>query len=205
MTGVCGRTRPFSQASDDLAFLGNLSSAVPGATIQGEVVRGKYPKKDLTPLPTDIVVKIEGNDVRREVRLDGQGRFRVAGVPPGKFKVTLRLSETLITERPEQETVVSDRGCGSVVYWVTDNGRLSGRVVDTQGQPIPRILLSLIDPSHDKKEVATTARSDNEGRFDFTGVPAGRYLLAVNRSAIPIQKIRRSHTRRRSIREWWTR
>lgn len=185
-TGICTRTKPFAQANEDLGFLGNLSSAAPGATIQGEVVRGQYPKKDLTPLPSDVVVKIEGNNLRREVRLDEQGRFLVKGSPPGKFKVTLQLPQTLFTERAEQEVAVSDRGCGSVVYWVTDNGRLSGTVFDMQGQPVRRILLSLLDPASDaKKDYVKAARTDDEGRFNFTAVPAGRYLLAVNRTSFP--------------------
>ena len=71
-TGMCTRTKPFAQANEDLGFLGNLSWAAPGATIQGEVVRGEYPKKDVAPLPSDIVVKIEGKNLRREVRLDAQ-------------------------------------------------------------------------------------------------------------------------------------
>jgi hypothetical protein len=189
VTGICTRTRLFAQAGEDLGFLGNLSSAAPGATIHGEVVRGQYPKKDRTPLPTDIFVKIEGNDVRREVRLDAQGRFRVTGVPPGKFKVTLQIPETLFTERAEQEVVVSDRGCGSVVYGITDNGRLSGTVFDIHGQPVRRILLSLIDPASDaKQEYVKSERTDDEGRFNFTAVQAGRYFLAVNRTRFPDPK-----------------
>src|SRR6185503_10873511 len=96
-TGICTRTRPYAQASEDLGFLGNLSSAPPGATIQGTVVRGEYPKKDPSPLPADIVVKIEGSNVRREVRLDAEGRFQINGFSPGKFKVTLQLPDRLIT------------------------------------------------------------------------------------------------------------
>ena len=179
-TSICTRTKPFAKASEDLAFLGNLSSAPPGATIQGTIVRGQYPKKDPSALPADIVVKVEGNNFRREVRLDAEGRFQISGVSPGKFKVKLQLPDWLIAHASEQEIVVGDRGCGSAVFWVTDNGRLSGRVVDVQGQPIPRILLSLVDPSDDKKDPAKATRSDNDGRFGFTAVPPGRYLIGVN-------------------------
>ena len=180
-TSICTRTRPFARAQDDLAFLGKLSSAAPGATIQGIVGRAQSPKPDSSPLPSDIRVVISGNNTRRVLPLDDQGHFRVRGVPPGMFKVTLKLPETLIAERPERELVVNDRGCASTYYAVTDNGRLSGRVLDAQGHPIPRIMVSLFDPAADpKKDLVKAERTDDQGRFNLTAVPPGRYLLAVN-------------------------
>jgi 5-hydroxyisourate hydrolase-like protein (transthyretin family) len=179
-TSICSRTKPFALANEDLAFLGNLSSAAPGATIQGLVAHPHDPKKDSAPLPPQISVVIAGNNIRREVPLDEQGRYRVAGLPPGKFKVTLKIPETLITDRPEREVTVTDLGCASVYYPVTDNGRVSGRILDTQGQPIPKIMISLFDPASDSKDFIKVERTDDEGRFNLTAVPAGRYLLAVN-------------------------
>lgn len=180
-TSICSRTKAFAQANDDLAFLGNLSSAAPGATIQGIVARRQSSKTDSSPLPSDIRVVISGNNIRRVLPLDDEGHFRVRGIPPGKFKVTLKLPETLITERPERELVVSDRGCATAFYPVTDNGRVSGRVLDAQGQPIPKIMISLYDPVLDpKKDTIKVERTDDHGRFNLTAVPPGRYLLAVN-------------------------
>lgn len=178
---ICSRTRPFTQANEDLAFLGNLSSAARGATIYGQVIREQMAKNEVPSLPSDVVVAIEGPDVRREIRPDAQGRYRVSGLPPGKFKVTLQLPETLFAHLPERELTVADRGCGAVTYHVTDNGRLTGRVFDAEGQPIPRIMISLIDPASDpKKDSIKLERTDEEGRFNLSAVPPGRYLIAVN-------------------------
>lgn len=180
-TSICSRTRPFTRADEDLEFLGNLSSAPRGATIYGQVLREQMAKNDVSSLPPDVVVNIEGPDVRREIRPDAQGRYRVSGLPPGKFKVKLQLPETLITHLPERELTVADRGCGAVNYHVTDNGRLTGRVIDTEGQPIPRIIVSLIDPASDpKKDFVKLERTDAEGRFNLSAVPAGRYVLGIN-------------------------
>lgn len=185
-TGICTRTKLFAQASDDIAFLGNLSSSAPGATIFGQVRREASPKKDSSPFDAGVVVKIEGEDVRKEVRPDAEGRFRVSGLPAGKFKVTLQLPETLISSRPERERSVSDRGCASEVFYITDNGRMSGRVSDAEGQPVAGIMISLVDPAADPKEnYVKLDRTDNEGRFNFTGVPAGRYVIAINFNRYP--------------------
>lgn len=185
-TGICTRTKPFAAAGEDLAFLGNLSSAPAGATISGRVVRENPSKNGAASFPPDVVVVIEGSNTRREIRPDAQGNYRLTGLPPGKFKVTLQLPETLITSRPEQEITVADRGCATIPYYVTDNGRLSGKVVDAEGQPVSGIMLSLIDPSADlKQDPVKLDRTDADGRFNLSAIPAGRYLLAINHQRFP--------------------
>ena len=183
ITGICTRTRPFGKATEDLAFLGNLSSATAGATIQGQVVRAGAPKNDSSPIYSEILVLVEGDKVRQELRPDTSGDFRISGLPPGKYKVTLKLPKELTVHQPEQEISVADRGCGSVNYYITENGQVSGRVFDAEGQPIPEIRISLGDPDSDLKTNPFYAtRTDKEGRFNFSPVRAGRYLIAVNYS-----------------------
>lgn len=181
VTTTCSRTRPFSQAAEDLAFLGNLSSATPGATIHGQLLRIKNTKSELASIASEALITIEAGNVRREVRLDNEGRYRASGLPAGKFKIKLQLPETLATHQPEQELDVSDRGCGSVDYYITDNGRVAGRVIDAEGQSISNIVISLWDPVADpKQDFRKLDRTDKEGRFSFSAIPSGRYLLAVN-------------------------
>jgi hypothetical protein len=185
-TGICSRTTPFSKATDDLAFLGTLSSATPGATIYGQVVRNTPPKTNTPPINEDIVVKIEGDNVRREIHPDPHGHYRVAGLTAGKFKVALQLPETFIVSQPEREVSISDRGCASVVYYISENGRMSGRVVDEAGQPVARILVSVVPSGSDPKAAFVTLdRTDDEGQFNFSAIPSGRYLIAVNFNRYP--------------------
>lgn len=185
-TSICTRTRPFSQATEDLAFLGTLSSARPGVTIHGSIIREDRPKDE--PLSSDVLITIEGESQRKEVRPDAEGRYRVSGLPPGKYKVTLQLPDTLTTYKNESELTVSDRGCAAASWFVTDNGRVNGRVVDADGQPIARILVGLVDPANNPKEdYAKLERTDAEGNFQFAGVPRGRYLITVNHTRYPEQ------------------
>jgi len=186
ITGICTRTKPFAQATEDLAFLGNLSSVSAGATIQGQVVRPVAPKNDPLPISSDVLVVVESDKVREELRPDKSGKYRISGLPPGKFKVTLKLPKELTVYQAEQEISVADRGCGSVNYYITENGQVSGRVFDSEGQPIPKIWLSLIDPESDPKtDGINSARTDEEGRFSFSPVRDGRYLIAVNNHRYP--------------------
>ena len=180
VTSICSRTKLFENADEDLEFLGNLSSATRGATIYGRVARAKGAKND-SPLPSDVLINIEGDNVRREIRPDTEGRYRVTGLPAGHYKVTLKLPEKLIAERLEREIRVADRGCASVVYYISDNGRLSGKVLDAAGQPVVGISIALVESTADpKKHFINFGKTDSEGRYSITGVPPGDYLLTIN-------------------------
>jgi len=131
-------------------------------------------------------VIVEGDKVRHEIRPDKHGNFRISNLPPGKFKVTLKLPEEFTIHQAEQQVSVTDRGCGAVNYYITDNGHVGGRVFDAEGQPIAEILLSLVDPdANPKTDAINFTRTDKDGRFEFTPVRAGRYVIAINYGHYP--------------------
>jgi hypothetical protein len=188
-TSICTRTRPFTRATEDIEFLGNLSSAPAGATIHGQIIHtvmSDKEKPERKPVAPEVFVVIEGEGIKRQVRPDQEGRYRVSGLPAGKFKVAVMLLGTLTTHQPERDVTVANRGCAAVSYYITDNGRVSGRVFDAEGQPVARIMISLVNPDSDpKKDYVQLNRTDESGRFSFSAVPAGRYLIAVNFNRYP--------------------
>src|ERR1035441_3011061 len=61
----------------------------------------------------------------------------------------------------------------------TASYRISGTVVgETNGQPIQRATVHILSET-DRKQVQSTT-SDEYGRFAFTGVPAGNFVLQGN-------------------------
>jgi carboxypeptidase family protein len=184
-TSICTRTQLFSRATEDLAFLGTLSSARPGVTIYGAISRPEERKDD--PFSPGISIKIEGESQRKEVRPDAEGRYRVSGLPAGKYKVTLQLPDTLTTYQNEEEITVTDRGCAELGWYINDNGRVNGRVVNADGEPVARILVSLVesDAANPNENQVKIDRTDDDGNFKFSAVPRGRYLIAVNHTRFP--------------------
>ena len=181
ITSSCTRTKAFAQATEDLAFLGTLSSAASGATIYGQLIRPPVAETDMAKAVAEALIKIEGGGVRREVRPDAEGRYRVSGLPPGKFKVAMELSDKFSADRAEREISVVDRGCGAIDFYVFDNGRVSGKVVDAEGQPVAGVLVSLYDPERDpKQDFMKLEKTDKDGRFSISPLAPGRFLLSVN-------------------------
>ncbi len=135
-TGICSRTRPLSDATDDLAYMRGLGGAEPGGTIFGEVrsnVRADGSEARLKTSGVKIIV--EGPSKRVEAVTDAKGRYRVSGLPPDTYKVTIEPPAQLSTHEREREAKVFDRGCAEISFWLETDPRTSGRVLDSEGQP----------------------------------------------------------------------
>lgn len=60
----------------------------------------------------------------------------------------------------------------------TGTGRVSGRVVDAQGLPLPGVTMSLVDSRGDPViAIGVGVMSDQDGEFSFDKVPPGRFRL----------------------------
>jgi 5-hydroxyisourate hydrolase-like protein (transthyretin family) len=190
-TGICMRTRPVSEASEDLEFLRGLAARPSGVSLSIQVARRLEGVKsgDSKPLGglADARLVVEGEGDSREVKTDAGGRATLSGLKPGAYKVRLLLPEELTTYKEEQEVRVADRGCASVYYGVSDNGRIEGKVTDAEGRPVSGVTVTLVeaDDPEPEKHYARYERTNDEGRYAFKGVPPGRYLLAVNLSQYP--------------------
>ncbi len=190
-TGICTRTRPVSEATEDFEFLRGLAGRGPGVSLDIMVARSLdvVQSGETRPLGglAGARLSVEGAGESREVRTDAEGRARLTGLKPGTYKVRLSLPEELTTYKTEQEVTVNDRGCASVFYGVADNGRVGGKVSDAEGRAAAGVLVTLVkaDALDSESLNERYARTDAEGRYAFQSIPPGRYLLAVNYRRFP--------------------
>lgn len=179
-TSVCMRTRPLSQAGEDLQYLRGLSSASPGVRVYGEVRRywsgvnaGREPES-----MAGIKVSVDGTKKRVEIMTDLKGRFTAGGLPGGVYKVKISPPQGLMSDSPEQEIKVADGGCAMVNFSVVSDGRLNGRVLDFNGQPIPNVEIALCHPEEKRYRCKLyITYSDKDGLYEFKAIPPGRYAL----------------------------
>ncbi len=192
-TGICTRTTLAFGAEEDLEYLRGLSRQPRGVTLSGRVERAGVEAAGSgtrTSIPLGgLRVSAAGADgvVAAETMTDAQGRYRLTGLSPGTYKLSLRLPDELTTYQPAREVRVADRGCASEDFLVTDNGRIAGRVLDAEGKPAARLSVAVVDAEGKNPEFkyGRHAQTDEQGRYRFEGLPPGRYLLGVHLAGFP--------------------
>jgi Carboxypeptidase regulatory-like domain len=185
------RTRPLALAAEDLAFLRGLKTADPTGRVYGRVVRHDRDLKDgnyVAPAPVEgvrVEVTGEGGAPARFATSDHEGFYEVTGLAPGKYVVRPEMPETLAAYGEQKAQVVA-RGCAQVDFRTHSDGRVSGRVTDSEGRPVFELKVDLIHA--DGPEISLKglwAHTDREGRYELKGVPPGRYLLGFGLGSEP--------------------
>jgi hypothetical protein len=178
-TSICTRTRAISEADADLVYIRGLSKAKPGGTISGQVFRyGRNDEGTLNNQPVaGVRVTIAGPE-KYEAVTDEKGEFRIEGVQPGEYTVVPAPPKGLAVGGSDRKVAVSDRGCGTVSFWLRSSAQVSGRVLNPAGLPVKNAELSIIlaDKNQGRSDVAF---ADENGAYSFKMVPAGRYLIQM--------------------------
>jgi protocatechuate 3,4-dioxygenase beta subunit len=144
--------------------------------------RGVTVRVELGVRATGIVVDEHGAPVAKasvtigtsSAASDDTGHFMIEGIAPGE----LELSATTGTAAAPQRKLVVVKGAKLDLRIVVLNGSIAGSVRDPHGAPVEDALL-VAKAEHDSGGGIT--RSDEFGKFDFGGLPPGRYEVSVQR------------------------
>ena len=192
-TNICTRTRTVELAADDLDYL-NTPPQTSGTTrISGSIWHVGNELNNFAfvgPLVATKVV-IEGESKRQEVMTDANGVYRALSLPPGKYSLKVELPSNLTLAFWKPETLsLEPRGCAGYDIYVQSNGRIHGRVINSNREGVQNIKVDLIsaDPKdrvHDARSEYAFPRSKWEytrvdGRFSFEKIPAGHYFLGFS-------------------------
>lgn len=188
VTGICSRTRLLADADDDLRFLGALSEPSPTrARVYGTITHWE---RDLAtgqpqghgPVP-DVFVTIRGPGGAFYASTDSRGRYEVT-VPPGKYEVTARPPAGFSTRHLQQTIELRDtRACFVAGFAVRFDGRIRGVLRHSSGEPAQGVSVEVMAAdSVGRTGFVPTLRAstDAEGRFEFTEVSPGRYVVGVD-------------------------
>ena len=187
VTNICTRTRALTDAAEDLSYLRNLASAPIGSLIFGQVnVSKKYGERS-QPMES-VRINIEGGDKKSEASTDQNGQFSFKGLPAGSYKVSIVLPDGLTAGRHETTVTVEEKGCASVYFYVSSDGRLSGQIVNTMGQPIAKAELWVMTEGKKRYEGYFDHKlSDEKGMYQFNQIPPGRYIVQIRYDGLSSQ------------------
>ena len=184
--GICSRTRPLIEATEDLAYFRNLPAENSGSSIRVKVVKHTPPVSqtdqtyDVKPME-NVKVVAESGDLKYEGHTNSAGQMEFKNVLPGKYKIT---SDIPHTERNywQSEVTVEDRACAAVEFWNNVEAKIGGTVFDENGNPANNVKIDLVElGSANTESPSGRWRFTNEkGVYEIPDVPPGQYVLGVN-------------------------
>jgi hypothetical protein len=183
------RTRPLSEAAEDLAYIRSLPSAQAGSRILGKAVQQGFKdnKSEVQPL-REVRVTLVSDDETREVVTDGEGRYEFKGLSAGTYRVRVDVPAYLAYR--EQTIKATDRGCIVLDIFALYKGQITGRVLDTNGKAVHGVPVTLVSADAKREDILSlgkesspgvTVYSNRDGTYSFSQLMPGRYLVVVNR------------------------
>jgi hypothetical protein len=107
------------------------------------------------------------------------GEFRLEGVPPGVYRVSVSAERGLFGRRDGVEVRPGETS-GGLVFELAAGGRIAGVVVSARdGSPVEGATVELLVGGGYGEGKPPRARTDAAGRFDFDDVSEGRHRINV--------------------------
>jgi len=185
------RTRTLGKADEDLEYVRGLARGTkPGASIYGTITRRDRDLRSGNIAPgspvANIKIMLDGMSRNLETTTDVEGRYRFNGLPPGAYDIKAVMPPHLAPVKDASKANVVERGCAEVDFYTQADGRISGRVFDVQGQPVPKMRVDLVlaELENERHPQALWAYADETGRYELKSIPPGRYYLGIRLDSI---------------------
>jgi len=178
-TGICSRTRPLTQAAEDIAYLRAFPQLPATADIRVSVVDNSTWQAGRRPM-AKVRTTIAGPDGLREALTDSRGRVTFAGLTPGEYTVQWASDGYKSGDRKVQ---IHAQGCAEVPVTMLLDRRIQGRVLTRAGLPAAKVMVEMV-PMHSGPNASPIAddyaTSDVDGHYEFEYLRTGDFYLGVN-------------------------
>ena len=186
-TGICSRTRPIEDASEDLQFF----AALPALQNSGARVFGAVTHLDFDGTRTrrepiaGVQLLLRGANGAFSAMTGETGAYEILSVPPGTYELEAFPQAPYSTGHQQQKVELNDgRGCFSADFFLSYDGRITGAIVDVTGRPGAGAMVQLFRASELGRPLqpygGQRVRADDNGRYELTDVQPGDYVLGVN-------------------------
>jgi carboxypeptidase family protein len=168
---------------------------VPGPVGTG-VISGKVVAADTGRPVKRARVIVAGGGRPRAATTDEQGRFHVTALPPGTYSITATKTgfvdgafgqrRALRTGTPVELADAQQRA--DVDVKLSRGGVITGRVLDEDGEPLARAMVTVLRQQYVRGEKQLTPsgsdQSDDRGQFRIFGLPPGDYFVSATAGGV---------------------
>jgi hypothetical protein len=183
LAGECSGSRRADLNKADVAFLesylqGKTETAVFGRVLQWVTGIGLPREKESAALAGASVV-LQNQDHRFTAASDLDGSYRFSGIPPGEYQLSASL-DPFIPDPISYQVSVTEGACKQVFVQLKANASIGGVLLAPDGRPAQRMRVELLRRNHEGDWYSTYkmwAQTDEQGRFHFTDIESGEYLL----------------------------
>jgi hypothetical protein len=187
-TSACSRTNLAAQSVENIENLRGLTSGQGPSQVFGFVTREpsdlQLPFRASVPI-SGVRIHLRSGDKSWQTTTDERGEYEFGGLPGGVYEASADLVDGPADQRQRRFTLVSG-GCSRQNFLGVTVGRIAGRLIDSDNQPVPNVLVEIkgVPPTPDPRLVFSRF-TDAEGRFIHEMLPMGEYLLGVNLRSPP--------------------
>ena len=144
--------------------------------IEGRVL-GATSGAGVPDVPLEIILRSEPVSFRQTypARTDSSGAFRVENLPAGHFFIYIQSNEYIVTEDAGEIALAAGERYRSDIFVLTP-GSLSGRILDTEGNPVPGAEIQVESPFINVMREVQISYQD-EGAFRIAHIPLGEIRL----------------------------
>jgi hypothetical protein len=184
-TERCTVTKPVLKAAGELGYMRRIQSNVATrATIFGTATFLNNEQSGATRRSpyAGAAITARGTTGTFTGVTKADGSYEI-GVPLGDYQLSAGVESGRYASPFFWHVVFTDvRGCGESNVTVGFDGRISGRVVDSFGMPIPNLTIDVVPPTpvKDKSYKPNQSTTDADGRFMVNRLPPGPYLVGTN-------------------------
>ena len=182
---LAAQTKP----DDPCAVSGQVSNAATGEPVRRALV---YLRRiDMSPGVTNIQVSNTGTT-------DAAGRFAIAGIAPGKYRLSAERSGFITTQYGSRGpgkagtllTLEPGQKSSDLAMRLTPHGVIAGRVLDEEGEPVPsaNVQVSRQQYMQGRKQMSRMngASTNDLGEYRVFGLAPGRYYVSAETRPNPM-------------------
>jgi hypothetical protein len=180
-------TKPIDSSAGLQNYIQLLAQGAGRGQLWGEVL---MPSEWIEWSPSDgpvsqARVTVKGPTTRTTVS-DARGQYSFANLPWGRYTIGVDLPRDapyLERLKPQQVELRSDSACAEIVFNAESRSRIDGVILDERGRPASNTFVMLHPADYSNAEAGSPGiglTTDGLGRYEFSNLPAGRYVVGVN-------------------------